>query len=90
MEVILHLTNDRCYIRLWIRGANRSERRDMLKNLFKDSKYECEEKDTPKSATLIFPVLQKGKNDQDDWDEIREKLVTMGTDIYNKIDESGL
>ena len=62
----------------------------MLKNLFKDAKYECEKKDTPESATLIFRVLDKGKNDKDDWDEIREKLVTMGTDIYNKIDESGL
>lgn len=90
MEVILHLNNDRCYIRLWIRGENRSERRDMIKNLFKDSKYECEENDTPKSATLIFRVLDKGKKNRDDWDEIREKLVTMGTDIYNKIEESGL
>ena len=27
---------------------------------------------------------------RDDWDEIREKLVTMGTDIYNKINESNL
>ena len=89
-ELCINLNNDRCYIRLWIRGENRSERRDMLKNLFKDAKYECEEKDTPESATLIFRVLDKGKNDRDDWDEIREKLVTMGTDIYNKIDESGL
>ena len=38
----------------------------------------------------IFPVLEKGRDDREEWDEIREKLVEMGTDIYNKINESGL
>ena len=41
-------------------------------------------------ATLIFPVLDKGKKDQDAWLEMREKLVSMGTDIYNRIDGSAL
>ena len=90
IQVCLHLNNSKCYIRLWIQGKNRTERGDMLKNLFKDSKYECEEENTKYYATLRFPVLDKGKNDRDDWDEIREKLVEMGTDIYNKINESGL
>ena len=44
----------------------------------------------PEKQKVQFPVLDKGRKDQDDWDEIREKLVAMGTDIYNKIDESDL
>ena len=39
---------------------------------------------------ILFLVLDKGRNDRDDWDEIRGKLVDMGTDIYNKIKESDL
>ena len=40
--------------------------------------------------SITFPVLDKGRGNRDDWDEIREKLVDMGTDIYNKIYESDL
>ena len=90
IEICLHLNNHNCYIRLWLKGENRSERMDMIKNLFRDSEYEYEDKDTPMYATLIFSVLDKGKNDRDDWDEIREKLVNMGTNIYSIIDRSGL
>ncbi len=90
VEVYLQLTNHKCYIRLWLQGENRSERRDKIKELFQESNYDCEDKDTSMYATLIFDVLEKGKNNRDDWDEIREKLVKMGTDIYNKIKESDL
>ncbi len=37
-----------------------------------------------------YGLMLEGKNDRDDWDEIREELVPMGTDIYNIIDKSGL
>ena len=90
IEVCLHLTNRQCYIRLWFRGENRSERRDKVIELFPKSDYDYGNQDTSTYATLRFPVLDKGKNDRDDWDEIREKLVGMGTDIYNKINESDL
>ncbi len=55
---------------------------------FSDYLYECN--DSPKQIRVQFPALNKGKNNQNDWDEIREVLVTMGTDIYNKIRESDL
>ena len=58
--------------------------------LFPESEYRYEYRDTPKEIKVNFPVLDKGKSDRDDWDEIREKLVAMGTDIYNKINESDL
>ena len=58
--------------------------------LFPESNYTYEYNDSPKQIRVQFPVINKGKNDSDDWDEIREKLVAMGTDIYNKINESNL
>ena len=58
--------------------------------LFPESEYNWENKDSPKQTKVKFPILKKGKNDRDDWDEIREKLVSRGTDIYNKINESDL
>lgn len=88
VDVYLHLTNHQCYIRLWIRGENRLERRDKVKELFRESNYEYKDKDTAMFATLIFPVLDKGRKDQDAWPEMRKKLVDMGTNIYNKINES--
>ena len=88
--VWLHLTNQRCYVQLYFQGANRSERRDKVMTLFPESDYVHENKDSSKETKVQFPVLNKGKNDRDDWDEIREKLVAMGTDIYNKINESNL
>lgn len=90
VEVCLHLTNHQCYIRLWIRGKNRLKRQGKVKELFRESNYEYKERNTATFATLIFPVLDKGRKDQDAWPEMRKKLVAMGTDIYNKINESEL
>ena len=90
MDVYLHLTNHQCYIRLWIQGEDRLERRDKVKELFRESNYKYKDKDTTMYATLIFPVLDKGRKDQDAWPEMRKKLVSMGTDIYKKIDESAV
>ena len=88
--VWLRLTNQRCYVQLYFQGADPKERRNEIMTLFPESDYDYEHKDTPKEIKVQFPVLDKGKNDQDDWDEIREKLVSRGTDIYNKINQSDL
>ena len=85
-----YLNKQDCYIQLLFTGAGRIERRDQIIELFPESDYTREYRNSPKEAKIIFPVLNKGKNDRDDWDEIREKLVNMGTDIYNKINESDL
>ena len=88
--VALFLTNQRCYIQLYFQGTNRLERRDKVMTLFPESDYTWEYNDSPKQIRVQFPVINKGKNHPDDWDEIREKLVAMGTDIYNQINESDL
>ena len=89
--LILELRNHRCNIRLSFQGTNKLERRDEVMELFPKSEYDYEyvvAKEWAKSVSVTFPVLDKGKKDLDDWDEIRKELVAMGTDIYNKINES--
>lgn len=90
ISVCLFLTNQRCYIQLYFEGKDRLERRDTIMALFPESDYTYEYNDSPKQIRVQLPVLDKGRNDRDDWDEIRKKLVVMGTDIYNKIEESDL
>ena len=88
--VWLFLTNQRCYVQLYFRGENPLERRDRVMELFPESDYPYDYNDSPKQVRVQFLVLDKGKNDRDDWDEIRKELVDLGTDIYNKIKESDL
>ena len=84
----LQLRNHHCQITLSFRESDRMERRADVMASFPESDYNYEYRNSRQSASVIFPVLDKGINDQDDWDEIREKLVDMGTDIYNTIYES--
>ena len=66
------------------------ERRDEVMQLFPKSDYNYEYRTSLKQANVIFPVLEKGKKDPEHWPKIRAELVAMGTDIYNKINESNL
>ena len=89
----LKLRQQRCYAQLFFSGADKSERsehREMTMTLFPQSDYSYEYREASQAVSAVFPVLNKGKRDRKDWDEIREKLVTLGTDIYNKINESDL
>ena len=90
IKVNLFINKQNCYIQLLFTEEGRMERRDQIIQLFPELDYTWEYSDSPKEAKVNFPVLEKGRDDRDDWDEIREKLVKMGTDIYNKINESGL
>ncbi len=90
VEMWFRLVNRACYIQLYFWGENPSHLRDKVVGLFSKSDYKYENTDTSTEIRVKFPVLDKGKNDRDDWDEIREKLVSVGTDIYNKLNESDL
>ena len=90
VRLTLQLRKHRCYVQLSFRDENRLERRDDIVKLFPKPQYDYRLSEAPKSVSVIFPVLDKGREDREDWDEIREKLVKMGTDIYNKIYESDL
>lgn len=86
--LILRLLDNSCHIKLSFSGSDRAERRDEIMTLFPESDYKYEYRDSRQYALVIFPVLDKGKNNQDDWPQIREALVSLGTDIYNTIYES--
>lgn len=78
------------YVYLTFRGEDRFARRKESMELFPDSQYDYEPMDESTYVWLRFPVLDKGRGNPEDWDEVREKLVDMGTDLYNKIYESDL
>ena len=88
ISVNLVARKKRCSVNLWFQGENRAARREETMELFPESQYNYEFTDRRKSAGVVFPVLDKGQGNREDWDEVREKLVAMGTDIYNKIYES--
>lgn len=88
INIILKLRNHKCSILLSLKGPDRTDRRDKIAKLFPKTKYKYEVRESPKFATIEFPVLDKGKKDRKDWPEMREKLTKLGTDIYNTIRES--
>ena len=90
VEIILSFRKNRSYVSFLCTGENRIERRDKIIALFPEADYNYSPHESPQRAGFRFPVINKGKDHPEDWDEIRKKLVAMGTDIYNKIDESDL
>ena len=92
--VNLWITNNRSYVQLVFRGNNSSEdkiaRRDTVLNLFPDQAVEFElSAPDAKEVNAKLQVLDKGRNNEEDWDEIREKLVKKGEELYNAIKNSG-
>jgi len=90
INISLYLRNHKCSIPLSLKGPDRKDRRDKVAKLFPKSKYEYEVRESSKFAIIEFPVLDKGMKDRKDWPEIRKELTKLGTDIYNKIRESGI
>ena len=85
IDMWLRCTSRHCYIQLYFQSP---EHRDKIMALFPKSEYDYENTDNSAEIRVKYPVLDKGKKDRNAWPEIREKLVAMGTEIYNKINES--
>ena len=90
VEIILSFRKNRSYVSFLCKEENRIERRDEIIALFPEADYNYYPRESDKRAGFGFHVINKGKDHTEDWDEIREKLVAMATDIYNKINESDL
>ena len=86
--LLLQLHNHACSVLLAFQGEDRLDRRAKIAELFAETDYEYELRESPKFANIVFPVLQKGRKDQDSWDEIRAQLASRGEDIYNRIKDS--
>ena len=84
----LQLHNHACSVVLGFQGEDRLDCRAKVIELFPESEYTYELRESPKFANVVFPVLDKGKTDHDQWPEIREKLTTLGEDVYYRIKES--
>jgi hypothetical protein len=88
INVVLQLHNQACHVLLSFQGEDRIERRERVLELFPDHEYNYELRESPKFANIVFPVLDKGRKDREDWPEIREKLTGLGVEIYNRIRDS--
>ena len=87
IAIALNLNREDCYVRLTFNGEDRVRRRDEILALFPELEFSYECTESNKEAHIKFPVLDKGKNDRSDWDEIRKELDDMGTRVYNQIAE---
>ena len=90
ITLLLQLHNHACSVLLSFQGENRQERRSAVVELFSKDAYEYELRESPKFANIMFPVMNKGKKDKEDWPIIRENLTQLGAEIYNKIKESAI
>ena len=84
--VSLYAYDDHCYVCLTFARGNRLEHREEIMELFPESEYPYKYQDSPKFASIIFPVLDKGQRNRDDWDEVRNELVRVGSEIYYKVE----
>jgi hypothetical protein len=90
IDVALQIQEHKCFVIVSFKGKDRLKRRDKAVALFPDTEYQYEVNQSPKFARVRFRVLDKGKKDREDWSEIRGRLVTLGTDVFNKIAESNI
>ncbi len=93
IAVYMNITNNSCYVLLGFHGNYSHEdkiaRRDKVLELFSDQEYKFElSEPNAKYVSAKLPVLNKGRNDVEDWDEIRAALVQKGEELYNIIENS--
>jgi hypothetical protein len=88
VDLCLQTQQRSCSITLYFKGDDRIVRRDKVAELFPPTEYNFEIGESPKFAKIYFPVIEKGKENRDDWPEIRDKLVQFGEGIYKKIQSS--
>ncbi len=83
ISILLQLHNHACSVLLSFQGEDRLDRRAKIIELFPETEYTYELRESPKFANIVFPGLDKGKKDHDHWPEIRENLTTLGEEVYN-------
>ena len=81
VEVTLGINTFDCYIRLRFR----LELRDEVIELFPESDYDYRVSETENNVIMRFRVLDRGIEDRSAWPQIRDRLVSMGTEIYNRL-----
>lgn len=90
IEVSLKLRDNYCYVKLVFIDEDKERRRERVMKLFPKSQYRYEYGKASKSVNVRFQQIKGGRKDPELWGEARKQLVDMGTNIYNRIKESGL
>ncbi|TWU02860.1 hypothetical protein [Stieleria varia] len=90
IDMNLRLNNRSCTVVLYIKGPDRTDRQRAVAALFESFPINFVVQESSKSISMAFPVLEKGKLDHDDWPEIRERLVVVGTEVYRILERSGV
>lgn len=85
--IILKITKNRSYVHIWTSGDDRVEKRDKVYSILGDLNYQMNKSESSKHAFIDIPIMDKGQEDIEYWDEIREKLEGVGTDIYRKLEQ---
>jgi len=86
--IILKVNKNYTEIIVEYKGSERIQKRDKLFPALNDIIDKLQKKETSKSAQILIPLIDKGRDDIDSWDEIRELMISTGERIYNTIDES--
>ena len=88
--VFLILRDSWCVVELAFEGERRAERREEVMELFSELEYPYKYKESRKFVFATFERIDGGRKTPDRWNEARKKLVDMGSQIYNRINKSGL
>jgi hypothetical protein len=87
IDIALIVCNHTCCVDIAFKGENRKQRREKAVNHLSALKDKYP-RDTEKIAYVRFPVLEMGIKDRKHWTEIREKLKSVGENIYNELSRS--
>ena len=77
-----------CRVEVEFPDENAREQRDRALKLLPAGKYPRELHESPKCVSVRFSVLDKGIKDRDNWPEIRDKLKSLGEQIYKVLEDS--
>jgi hypothetical protein len=88
--IIMKVNKNYTEIIVEYKGSDRIERRNNLFPILNEISESLEKRETTKAAQIQIPVIKKGRDDIESWDEIRELLISTGEQIYYKIDETNI
>ena len=88
--ILLNAGNHSSRVHIYTQGEGMIEKRDRVYNLITELDYEGDKAESSKHAFINIPIMDKGQADEEYWDEIRETLERVGTEVYRKLEEASL
>ncbi|MEP1306367.1 MAG: hypothetical protein ABJK11_10895 [Balneola sp.] len=88
--IILKVNKGYSEVLVEYKGSDRIEKRDKLFTILDEVIDNTEKKETSKAAQIQVPVINKGRDNIESWDEIRVLLTSIAEKIYNIINNTTL